>query len=99
MKHEIILSPEAVADFKALKANVRATVRDAIEKHLRFEPTRESKSRIKKLKGINRPQYRLRVNEVRVFYDMYEDKVEVLAIVDKSQASAWLKNIGEGETK
>ena len=49
MKYKIIFSPEAVADFKSLKANVRSTVRDAIEKHLRFEPAKESKSR--KLKG------------------------------------------------
>ena len=97
MKYEIILSPEAVADFKVLKANVRAAVRDAIEKHLRFEPTKESKSRIKKLRRIRHPQYRLRVDEIRVFYDIHEDRVEVLAIVDKSQAATWLKNIGEAK--
>ena len=97
MKYEIILSPEAVADFKVLKANVRAAVRDAIEKHLRFEPTKESKSHIKKLRGIRHPQYRLRVDEIRVFYDIHEDRVEVLAIVDKSQAVTWLKNIREAK--
>ena len=97
MKYEIILSPEAAADFKVLKANIRAAVRDAIEKHLRFEPTKESKSRIKKLRGIRHPQYRLRVDEIRVFYDIHEDRVEVLAIVDKSQAVTWLKNIREAK--
>ncbi|MBI5559722.1 MAG: type II toxin-antitoxin system RelE/ParE family toxin [Deltaproteobacteria bacterium] len=97
MRHEVVFSPEAVADFKVLKANVRAVVRDTIEKHLRFEPTKESKRRIKKLRGIRHPQYRLRVDEIRVFYDIHGNKVEVLAIVEKSQAAAWLKNIGEAK--
>ncbi len=42
-----------------------------------------------------RPQYRLRVGEVRVFYDVLNETVEVLAIVAKSQAAAWLKRHGE----
>lgn len=95
MKYAIIFSPEAVADIKALKAHIRAAVRDTIEKHLRFEPTKESKSRIKKLRGKSHPQYRLRVDEIRVFYDIHENRVEILAIVEKSQAATWLKNLGE----
>ena len=37
-----------------------------------------------------RPQYRLRVDEIRVFYDVTETAVEVLAIVTKAEAQAWL---------
>jgi len=48
------------------------------------------KSRIKCLRGLDRPQYRLRVNEVRVFDDLTETTVEVLAIVTKEQAKRWL---------
>ena len=50
-----------------------------------------SRSRIKRLRGLDRPQYRLRVDEVRVFYDVEEQTVQVLAIVPKAQADAWLK--------
>jgi len=32
------------------------------------------------LRGIARPQYRLRVEEVRVFYDVSGSAVEILAI-------------------
>jgi mRNA interferase RelE/StbE len=39
-------------------------------------------------------QYRLRVDEVRVFYDVEEDSVQVLAIISKAQADAWLKSEG-----
>ena len=35
-------------------------------------------------------QYRLRVDEIRVFYDVTETTAEVLAIVEKAEAQAWL---------
>jgi mRNA-degrading endonuclease RelE of RelBE toxin-antitoxin system len=95
MSYEIALSPEALDDLRQLRANVRSAVRDAIEAHLRHEPTKTSKSRIKRLRGVSRPQYRLRVDEVRVFYDVREKTVEVLAIVPKSDAVAWLERWGE----
>ena len=69
-----------------LTANVRATVRTALETHLRHEPKKTSRSRVKRLRGLLRPQYRLRVDEVRVFYDVSGMTVEVLAIVPKSEA-------------
>jgi len=97
MLFEIILAPEAVDDFRHLRANVRARVRDAMETHLRHEPRQTSRSRIKRLKGISRPQYRLRVDEVRVFYDVGDGLVEILAIVQKSRAAEWLTEIGEKE--
>ena len=97
MKHEIIFAPEAIQDLKRLSARNRSTVRDAIERHLRHAPERTGKSRIKRLRGISRPQYRLRVDEIRVFYDVVGQDVEVLAIVPKSKAAAWLEEMGEAE--
>jgi len=90
MPFAIVLAPEAVEDLKSLKANVRAAVRAALETHLRDQPTKTSRSRIKRLRGLNRPQYRLRVDNVRVFYDVSNWTVEVLAIVSKSDAATWL---------
>lgn len=66
-----------------------------MEKHLRHEPTRGSRSRIKRLRGMRRPQYRLRVEDIRVFYDVTDETVGVLAIVPKSEAAAWLERHGE----
>ena len=94
MVYEIILSPEAVEDLKALSARTRAEVRDGIEKPLRHSPTKTTKSRIKRLRGVSRPEFRLRVGDVRVFYDVAGRTVQILAIVDKTEASAWLKRIG-----
>jgi mRNA-degrading endonuclease RelE of RelBE toxin-antitoxin system len=95
MRYAIILAPEASQHYHRLRAHIRAMVRDALETHLRFEPTKGSKSRIKRLRGMRRPEYRLRVDEVRVYYDVTEDIVEVLAIVEKSEARAWLEEKGE----
>ena len=95
MRQEIILAPEAVRDMKALKPHVRPAIRDAIESHLRHQPTRTSKSRIKRLRGVSRPQFRLRVDEIRVFYDVHKKTVYVLAVVPKSGADAWLREAGE----
>ena len=94
MRHEIILSPEAVRDVQHLKAHVRSTVRDAIEKHLRHHPTQVSKSRIKRLHGVSRPQFRMRVGDIRVFYDVRESTIEILAVIPKSDAAAWLRREG-----
>jgi len=90
MRYEAVLAPEAAKAFKALPAYHRAEVRDALERALRDEPTRVSKSRIKRLRGLSQPQYRLRVGEVRVFYDVTREAVEVLAIVTKAEAARWL---------
>jgi mRNA interferase RelE/StbE len=99
MRYEIVLAPSAVAELTELRADIRGRVRDAIELHLRHEPTRLSRSRIKRLRGLERPQYRLRVDEVRVFYDVAKGTVQVLAVVSKAQAEDWLQAHGASATK
>jgi len=95
MRYEIVLAPEAAQDFKRLKAHIRAEVKDALGRHLRCEPGKVSRSRIKRLRGFTHPQYRLRGGEIRVFYDITGHVVEILAIVPKSEAASWLEEIGE----
>ena len=93
----LVLAPEAVEDLKRLKANVRADVRAALEAYLRHEPKKVSRSRIKRLRGLRKPQYRLRVGDARIFYDVTETTVEILAIVTKSEAESWLVQFGNPE--
>jgi mRNA interferase RelE/StbE len=97
MPFAVVLAPEAVEDLRRLAANARATVCAALETHLRHEPEKTSRSRIKRLRGLLRPQYRLRVGEVRVFYDVSGTTVEVLAIVAKSEAQSWLAQFADPE--
>lgn len=96
MKKSVVLAPEAVEDLTGLRAHERARVRDELQK-LAVNPTRTSKSRIKRLRGLRRPQYRLRVGNVRIFYDVTDDAVEVLAIVEKTEATRWLEREGKKE--
>jgi mRNA-degrading endonuclease RelE of RelBE toxin-antitoxin system len=94
VRFEIILSPAAGKALAALPAHTRSRVRDGIEVHLRYEPTKLSKSRIKRLRDLEQPQYRPRLGEMRVFYDVTKAEVHVLAVVSKSEAQAWLDDQG-----
>ena len=94
MRYELILAPVAARAYGSLPAYWRAEVRDALDRHLRYAPTRVSKSRIKRLRGLSQPQYRLRVGEIRVFYDVTPEAVEVLAILTKAEAARWLAEHG-----
>src|ERR1700752_5113312 len=97
MAHAIVLAPEAVEDLRRLTANLRAQVRNSLETHLRHEPEKVSRTRIKRLRGLRRPQYRLRVGEFRVFYDVSGTTVEIFAVVAKSENQAWLAQFGSQE--
>jgi mRNA-degrading endonuclease RelE of RelBE toxin-antitoxin system len=97
MRYEILLAPEAVDDLKHLTARDRLTIFDTIKTHLRHGPKKTSKSRIKRLRGISRPEFRLRVDEFRIFYDVRETEVEVLSVVPKQRAPEWLKRYGEAK--
>jgi mRNA interferase RelE/StbE len=94
MKYSIILSPDAVENLRNMMANLRSMVREGIIEHLSYEPEKTSKSRIKRLKGIEKPQYRLRIDDIRIYYDVGEYSVEILAIVSKEIAKEWLERHG-----
>ena len=78
-------------------SSVRSLFRARAARLRHLPSTKTSRSRIKRLRGLSRPQYRLRVEEVRVFYDVSSSTVEVLAIVAKSEAETWLAQFGRPE--
>lgn len=98
MRYEIRLAREAERQLRSVSAKDRALLRDALETHLRHEPTKVSKSRIKRLRALSRPQYRLRVDNFRVFYDIEGQEVQILAIVAKAHAAPWLEAHGTHDT-
>ena len=57
-----------------------------LETHLRHEPERLSRNRIKRLRGKQDATYRLRVGEHRVFYDVPEGQVIVTAVLHRETA-------------
>ena len=95
MKHRILLARQALRDLRRPRAHDRAAVISAIAKYLTHEPKRTGKSRIKRLRGLAKPEYRLRIGEIKVFYDVAGGEVHVLAIISKADADRWLAEEGE----
>jgi mRNA-degrading endonuclease RelE of RelBE toxin-antitoxin system len=99
MKYQIVIARSAQEAFKKLDARWRSALKEAMRTHLEDAPKRESKSRIKRLRGLRQPQYRLRVDRLRVFYDVNDEqgRVEVLGLVMKPEAENWLQEHGVRE--
>jgi mRNA interferase RelE/StbE len=95
MPYEVRITDHARNDFLALDARWRSAVKAAMETHLRHGPAKAGKSRIKRLRGLRQPQYRLRVDTIRVYYDIEGEHVNVLGIVPKDRAGEWLARFGE----
>jgi len=93
--YKILLKRSAIADLDALRKYDATRIADAMEKHLLHDPTQESKSRIKRLRGIRNPDYRLRVGDYRVFYVVDEDarRVDVLRVMHKDQTLPYYKEL------
>ena len=102
MAFRIELIDDAKAALRRMRAVDRANVLDRIQRHLTNEPTAQSRSRIKRLRAGTYPPYRLRVDDIRVYYDVDEAAklVVVLGIVPKSESAAWLAGpTGQGRTE
>ena len=94
MAYEIIFAPEAIEDLQRLRAVEYSGITSAIETHLRIAPRKESKTRIKRLRGLRQPEYRRRVEDFRVYYDVAGTEVHVLAIIVKHMTDEWLEQHG-----
>jgi len=99
MKYQVVIAKSAQETFRKLEARWRSFLKEAMRTHLEDEPKQESKSRIKRLRGLRQPQYRLRVDRLRVFYDVNDEqgRVEVLGFAMKPEAEDWLKEHGVPE--
>lgn len=93
----IVITETAGRHFESLDAHSKAMVKQGIETHLRHEPWKVSKSRIKRLRDMEQPEYRLRIADYRVFYDIVEAEVIVLAILPKNKTQEWLDEFGVEE--
>jgi len=92
MPFEIELVRGAKEDLKRLRKTDQVKILDRIEKHLSQDPTRQSRSRIKRLGGAVFPPFRLRVDEFRVYYDVdeAERRVVIYGVIRKTDSEAWL---------
>jgi mRNA interferase RelE/StbE len=85
--YQIEYAEEAVADLKSLRPFDQKKVIRGIEAHLQHEPTKTSRSRIKRMTQPFWSQYRLRIDEFRVYYDIADDAriVSILRVLEKGQ--------------
>lgn len=95
MRYVIHWTQAARGHLERLRGFEPGGIVDAVDLHLQHQPRRVSKSRIKRLRGLASPQYRLRLGEIRVFYDIEGSDVYILAVVPKSESAAWLDDYGE----
>jgi mRNA interferase RelE/StbE len=93
--YEIALKHSAITDLDALRKYDATEIADAVEKHLRHNPTKERKSRIKRLRGLSSPDYRVRVGDYRVFYavDKGGRRVDVLRVMHKDQTASYYEEL------
>jgi addiction module RelE/StbE family toxin len=93
--YEVILKRGAIEDLDRLRKYDATQIADAMEKHLTHEPTKQSKSRIKRLRGLKDPDYRLRVADYRVFYSVQEQarRVDVLRIMHRDETQKYYEEL------
>lgn len=85
------VGPEAIRQLRRLRRIDAVAIMDALDMHLRHQPDRPSRSRIKRLRGNQDSTYRLRVGEYRVFYDIEEGVVRVNVVLHKSETASFYR--------
>ena len=85
---EIVFRPLAIKQLKKMKRYHAGIIVDSIERHLSEEPEKLHGS-IKRLRGKQEATFRLRVQAFRVFYDVTEDKVDIIQILHKSETPSF----------
>ena len=93
MAFEIEVTEQAEGDLDRIRRFYRNQILDAIERNLRHRPQRVSRTRIKRLRSVDSPGYRLRVGDFRIFYDVneVEGRVIILRVVSKEEALRYLE--------
>ena len=94
MAFTIRFTKQALQSLKDMPRAAEVEVMNAIEAILSNQPNIPTR-RIKRLRGIRHPDYRLRVADWRVFYDVIENEVQVMVIdiLHDGPAHAWYKEL------
>ncbi|HYF49912.1 MAG TPA: type II toxin-antitoxin system RelE/ParE family toxin [Planctomycetota bacterium] len=85
--YRVDFSEDADRQLQKMRAYDRASVVAQIREVLTVNPTLESKGRVKKLRQPAPTQYRLRVRDYRIFYDVEDKTVHIRAILSKSDTA------------
>jgi mRNA interferase RelE/StbE len=91
---EVVVQPTALRQLRRLRRIDAVAILDAVDRYLRQDPDRPSRSRIRRLRGQQDAAYRLRVGEYRVFYDIGEGVVTVVAVLHKRDTATFYRKEG-----
>ena len=81
MPRDVVLSPDAVRQFRRLRATERAKLRDAMEVSLASEDAlRETRNRFRLRRLTDVAEFELRVDDLRIFYRVVGSQVQVVLI-------------------
>ena len=84
MKRAIVLSPDALRQFRKLRAKDRSRLRDAMLASLgEDDATVEARNRFRLRRPSEFADFEFRVDELRVFYRVAGDQVQVVLIGEK----------------
>ena len=86
MAFEIRYTRLAHSQLKALRALDRSAIITQIDAVLKNSPTLTSKARIKRLRHPAPTNFRMRVGEFRVFYNVVDDIVQIIQIMSKADS-------------
>jgi len=89
MPYGLRYSQEALDALKRLRSHDRAAILDQIQRYLTVNPILDSRARIKKLHQPPPTQYRLRVGEFRVFYNVKGNDVFIVRVMAKADAGSY----------
>src|SRR5262245_59085657 len=89
---EIKFTDDAKADLRYFNKTRQSGILDNIERQLRYQPEVEAKNR-KKLRDNVIASYELRIDDVRVFYNVYaaENVVDIVAVGWKEHSDLFIK--------
>lgn len=88
---QIPLTDHAVADLKPMPEKERGRAHNAI-RLLKTTPFSYGK-RIKRLKGFKPPLFRLRAGDYRIIYQIEDNMVTILRIIDRRLLTRMLKRL------
>jgi len=78
----IVISEEAKADIRAIPQHIALNILTAIHRL-----AESGAGRVKRLQGIHPPEFRLRVGDWRVFFNLKdENTIEITAVRNRRQA-------------
>ena len=81
---EVVFTPDAVRQFRALRASERSKLRVAIKRFLgESNPTEEGRNRFRLRRPSPYADYELRVGTQRVFYRVFGQRVLVVLLGSK----------------